>query len=208
MIGQFYDDNKTSQELLENIEVSLTTYRDARIIVQVLCKAFNIPSIEEALRQLVFSKADLNNSVKAYDKRDGKIYGILIFSEFNINQGSPLQFVNPQLSNFLNGSKQVNGHSFVIDERLRGTNLDKKMLLFQKEYLKKYDIIWCGVENGLNTHSYWKRLGFIEAFNNHQAKFYIKSFDKNTMLQILILKMLNESHEKSYHKRETRKTPF
>lgn len=204
MIAQFYNDNKTAKELLDNIEISLTSYNDAKDIVSILCKSFNISSVEEALKQLIFSKADLNNSVKAYDKRDGKIYGILVFSEFNINQGSPLHFINPFLSDVLNDSKQLNGHSFVIDERLRGTNLDKKMLFFQKDYLKTYDIIWCGVENDLNTHSYWQRLGFIEAFHNKEAKFYIKSFNKNIMLQILILKMLNESNEKNFYKRKTR----
>lgn len=195
MITKFYEDGKTKEELLENIEIQLTTFKDAEAIVDILCKTFDIPSFEMGVMQLITSKADLDNSVKVVDKRDNKIYGFLIFSEFEIDKGSPIRYINKNLSNFLLPLKQINGHSFVLDERLRGAKVDKQMLLYQKDYLQQYDIVWCGVENELNTHSYWKRLGFIDAFSNQDAKFYIKSFDKNIMLTLFIMKML--SNEKN-----------
>ena len=197
MITRFYEDGKTKEELLENIEIQLTTFKDAENIVDILCKTFDIPSFEMGVMQLITSKADLENSVKVVDKRDNKIYGFLIFSEFEIDKGSPIRYINKNLSSFLLPLKQINGHSFVLDERLRGTKVDKQMLLYQKDYLQQYDIIWCGVENELHTHSYWKRLGFIDAFSNQDAKFYIKSFDKNIMLTLFIMKMLGNEKNRN-----------
>lgn len=197
MVRHFYNDNKTTNDLLDNIEISLTSYSDAENILEILCKTFEIPSFEDALMQLVITNVDLNNSIKAYDKRDNKIYGILLLGHFDINRGSPLQRVNPFLAKLFKTFNQLNGHSFVIDERLRGCGLDKKILNKSLEYFKQYDIIWCGVEHELNTHNYWKRLGFVELFSNHNAKFYAKSFDKNIMLEILILKLLH--HEKNIY---------
>lgn len=142
---------------------------------------------------MLYSKADLDNSVKLIDKRDNKIYGLLIFSEYPINIGSPIEFINPILSSYLKNYKQLNGHSFIIDERLRGTTFDKRMLLFNMEFLEKYDLIWMGVEKSLKTHNYWKRLGFEEILDIDEAKFYIKRLNKKSMLDIFILKALSEN---------------
>lgn len=109
------------------------------------------------MRQLLYSNADLDNSVKLIDKRDGNIYGLLILSEYNIANGSPLNMYNNDLAHYLSNFKQINGHSFIIDERLRGTTIHKQMLLYNMEYIKQFDMVWLAVEHSLGTDNYWKR---------------------------------------------------
>ena len=119
--NRLVDNELTKEELLQNIEIVSTTYEDAPILTKLLAKCFGLPSQEEALRQLIFSNAQLDKSVKAIDKNNGDIYGFLIFSIFPIHRGSPLLHINPRLGGFLVQFSQINGHSFIIDERFRGT---------------------------------------------------------------------------------------
>lgn len=144
---------------------------------------------------MLYSKADLDNSVKLVDNRDGKIYGLLIFSDYSISNGSPLVSHNYWLNHLLGGYKQVNGHSFIIDERLRGTNFDKKMLFFNIDYLKKYDLIWIAVDKTLKSQNYWKRLGFEEILDINEANFYVNSFNKNILSLIFIFKAISENEK-------------
>jgi hypothetical protein len=89
-----------------------------------------------------------------------------------------------EISQSLEGYKQINGHSFVIDERLRNCGLDKKMLYFNTDFLiKNYDFIWIGVEESLRSKSYWERLGFTKVFEIPEATFYLMPLSK---------KMINE----------------
>lgn len=194
-----HDDNKTKEDLLNHVKIEKTTYKDAYKIISILHSCFGIDSKENALRQLLFSDADLNNSVKVIDERDGKIYGLLIFCKYPIHIGSPLMNYNNKLAHYLMNFSQINGHSFILDERLRGTSIDKKMLKFNYEYLKQFDIIWCAVEKDLKSHSYWKYLGFEEILNIGDAKFYIKASSKKIMLEVFIIKLLSE-REKNYNK--------
>ena len=150
-------DNKSKEELLENVIFEKTSFKDATKIINILHNCFGIDSEQEALRQLLYSKADLDNSVKLIDKRDGEIYGLLILSEYEIDKGSPLRFYNDDLATYLSNLKQLNGHSFIIDKRLRGTPIHKQMLLYNMEYIKQFDLIWLGVEHSLGTDNYWKR---------------------------------------------------
>ena len=191
-----HDDNKTKEDLLNHVKIVKTTYEDAYDIITILNSCFGVRSKEEALQQLLYSKADLDNSVKVIDERDGKIYGILILSEYPIEVGSPIRHFNYDLANHLSRYKQLNGHSFILDERLRGTTIHKKMLLFNKEFIDKYDIVWCAVEKSLKSHNYWKHLGFEEILDIDEAKFYIKPKNKTLMLEIFIIKLLSEQHEK------------
>lgn len=186
----FYDDNKTKDELINNCILCKTSYSDVVEIVKILSKSFSIYSEREVVRQLLYSNADLDNSVKIIDKRDNKIYGLLIFSKFPINAGSPIINFNIKLSDYLSKYTQINGHSFIIDIRLRGTSFDKKMLLFQKDYVNEYDFIWCGVEKELKTHKYWEHLGFVKLFETDEAIFYIYPKDKKLLLDIFILKIV------------------
>lgn len=197
--NQINTDNKTKDELLENVIIEKTTFKDAAKIISILHNCFGISSEQEALRQLLYSKADLDNSVKLIDKRDGQIYGLLIFSEFNIIDGSPLRHINYDLAEYISKLKQVNGHSFILDERLRGTTLHKKMLMFNMEYINQYDLVWLAVEHTLGTDNYWKRLGFEEILSIDEAKFYVLTKNKKDMLEIFILKALSEN-ENNYNK--------
>jgi hypothetical protein len=146
LCNKLVDNELVKEDLLPNIEVVSMTYDDAPMITKLLAKCFNLPSEMEALAQLLYSNAQLDKSVKAIDKRNGDIYGFLIFSIFPIHVGSPIFHVSPKLGGFLVQFKQLNGHSFILDERLRGTGIDKKMLFHQREYLNEYELIWIAVE--------------------------------------------------------------
>lgn len=179
------DNNLTREELLPYMRIQLTSFGDAPHILKILMKSgFNIQNEQEVLYQLLYSNADLNNSVKLIDTRTNEIYGLLIFSNYTLRQGSPLPIISPKLTEILDNFTQLNGFAFVIDERLRGTSLDKKMLTFNKEYIDKYDFIWCAVEEELKSHNYWKKLGFTEILSIPQAKFYIKLGNKNNFADI------------------------
>jgi len=201
LCNRLVDNELTKEELLPNIEVVSTTYEDAPILVELLAKCFNLPSQEVALRQLLYSNAQLDKSVKAIDKRNGDIYGFLIFSIFPIHVGSPILHFNARLGGFLVQFTQLNGHSFILDERLRGTGIDRKMLFHQKEYLEEFELIWIAVERDLKTHSYWKRLGFKELFKIPEATFYGILNDK--IVSNDIYRIIDElKDEENHYKRE------
>ena len=191
-INNLHSDGKTKEELLEHIKITKTSYSDVVEILDILSKTFNIDE-HEALRQLLYSKADLDNSVKLIDKRDNKIYGLLIFSLFQIQNGSPIANINPFLSDYLCEFSQLNGHSFVIVERVRGCGVVNEMLMFQKKYIDKFDIVWCGVENDLKSHKYWERLGFLPIIEDNHGIFYVKTKDKKMMIDIFIIKVLTKN---------------
>lgn len=176
--NRLVDNDLNREEILQNVEIVKTTYQDAAKLTELLAKCFGIPNQEEALRQLIYSNAQLDESVKVIDKRNGDIYGFLIFSLFPMHIGSPIMHINAKLGGFLIQFKQINGHSFILDERLRGTGIDKKMLLFNKEFVDKFEFIWCAVEESLHTDNYWKRLGFKNIFSMPQASFYALFNDK------------------------------
>ena len=176
----------TKEEILQNIEIVSTSYEDAPKITELLARCFDLPNQETALRQLIYSDARLDKSVKVIDKRNGDIYGFLLFSNFPIHVGSPLLHLNPRLGEFLAQFSQINGHSFIIDERLRGTGIDKKMLYLQKEFLDEYDMIWAAVEKSLKSVPYWHKLGFVDIFKDANATFLGFFKDKK------IIEIINE----------------
>lgn len=177
MIHLFHQvcDSQTSQkELLDNIEITNTSKEDYDSIVSILSKCFDL-SHNEANFQLHTTNVDLDNSVKVIDKRNGDIYGLLILCRFNITKGSPILQLKPIIGTILGQYDNVNGHSFIIDQRLRGIGIDKQMLNHCKGFVSQFKFIWCGVESSLKSHNYWKRLGFVECLDIGEAKFYIKS---------------------------------
>jgi hypothetical protein len=174
LCNKLVDNNLTKEGLLERVEIRKTSTEDLVQICKTLAKAFDLSCDSEAYGQLCQSKALLEDSVKLVDKESGEIYGLLIFCEYPIKLGSPISFLEKELSEYLDRYAQVNGHSFIIDERLRGTNLDKQMLYFNIKFLRdNYDFIWMGVERDLKTHDYWKRLGFVDIFEIPEAVFYL-----------------------------------
>jgi len=179
LCNRLVNNKLTRNELLERVEIKKTTPDDLENICETLSKAFDMHSSKEAYFQLAQSRARLNESVKLVDKYTGDLYGLLMFCENPIKYGSPIMEMENGIAEYLDGFSQVNGHSFVIDERLRGTGLDKRMLFFNIEYLvKNYDLIWIAVESSLRTHSYWQRLGFVELFRIPEAVFYILPLNK------------------------------
>ena len=184
LCNKLVDNDLAREDLLGRVEIRKTSVEDLEQICKVLAKSFNLSSHLEALFQLGNSKARLDESVKLVDKETGDIYGLLIFTEYPIDRGSPIRMVESGISEFLSDYKQANGHSFIIDERLRNCGLDKKMLYFNTDFLiKNYDFIWIGVEESLRSKSYWERLGFTKVFEIPEATFYLIPLSK---------KMINE----------------
>ena len=197
LCNRLVDNGLTKEEILQNIEITSTSYEDAPKITELLAKCFALPNQEIALRQLIYSDALLDKSVKAIDKKTGDIYGFLIFCNFPIHVGSPIFHINPKLGGFLVQFSQLNGHSFILDERLRGTGIDKKMLKFQKEFLDEYELIWCAVEKDLKSHGYWKRLGFKELFKIPEASFY--AIFNDNLISDDIYCIINELKDEENH---------
>ena len=184
LCNKLVDNDLAREDLLGRVEIRKTSVEDLEQICKVLAKSFNLSSHLEALFELGNSKARLDESVKLVDKETGDIYGLLIFTEYPIDRGSPIRMVESGISEYLSDYKQVNGHSFIIDERLRNCGLDKKMLYFNTDFLiKNYDFIWIGVEESLRSKSYWERLGFTKVFEIPEATFYLIPLSK---------KMINE----------------
>lgn len=184
LCNKLINNDLTRKELLERVEIRKTSEKDLGQICKTLAKSFNLSSELEALFQLENSNVILNESIKLVDKETDDIYGLLIFTEYPIDKGSPIRMVESGITQYLSDYKQVNGHSFIIDERLRNSGLDKKMLHFNVDFLiENYDFIWIGIEESLRSKSYWKRLGFVEVFTIPEASFYLMPLSK---------KMINE----------------
>ena len=182
LCNKLVDNELTKEDLLGKIEICKTSKDDFEEICNTLAKAFNLSSPSEAKFQLNNGLVNLDESVKLIDRKTKEIYGLLIFCEYPISIGSPIMFKERNLGLFLDRFKQLNGHSFVIDERLRGCGVDKQMLYFNNEFIKEqYDILWIAVENSLRTHNYWKRLGFIEVFEIDEATFYMIPLNKKVL---------------------------
>ena len=184
LCNKLIDNDLSRKDLLERVEIHKTSIYDLENICKTLAKAFDLKSPLVVLHQLINSNAILSESIKLVDKYTNEIYGLLIFTEYPIQVGSPIQMKEKEISQSLDGYKQINGHSFVIDERLRNCGLDKKMLYFNTDFLiKNYDFIWIGVEESLRSKSYWERLGFTKVFEIPEATFYLMPLSK---------KMINE----------------
>ena len=173
------DNDLSGDKILGRIEIGKTDERDLMAIGRVVAKAFQLPSENHAVIEMMNANVLLEESVKLYDRTTGDIYGVLIFCEDNISYSTGLEFHDENLSRYLEGFKQVNGYAFVIDSRLRNHGLDNKMLKYNLSYfVKNYDFIWCGVEHGLNTDRYWERKGFSKVFEGGDASFYMFPFNK------------------------------
>lgn len=165
---------ESQKELLPYLKITKTTYEDIWEILRILVQCFKIPSKLEAYKYLYEHKVNMLNSVKLIDTRTNEVYGLLLLGEAKVSKMLPLTHQNPLLHKILNEFKQLNGIAFIIDERLRGCLFDKKMLYHNIDYIKNFNIVWCGVDTNLNTHKYWKRLGFFEIIDLPFAKFYAK----------------------------------
>ena len=187
LTNRLINNDLTKEDLLKRVEIQKASNDDIDAICNTLAKAFALSSPKEAYFQLKNSAARLDESIKLVDKENGDIYGLLIFTEYPITIGSPLVMVNRNLAEFLNQFKHLNGHSFIIDERLRGCGLDKKMLYFNRDFIiNNYDLLWIGVERDLRSHAYWKRLGFVEIFRIEEAVFYLIPLSEKLIKEYLL----------------------
>lgn len=192
------DDNFSKCDLLNNIEIKKTTFKDFKEIAILLQKAFNLKSLEDSVRQLIYSQINLDISFKLVNKINNKIYGMLLFSNNDINNGIPMFMIKqPHLSNYLKNFKIINGFAFIIDKRLRNCGIDKKMLNISSNELLDYDFIWCGVQQNLKSHNYWKKIGFKKFFNYMDIDFYLRKVNNNSLIDIFILKILDKIYEKN-----------
>ena len=186
LCNKLIDNDLSRKDLLERVEIKKTSKNDLYQICNTLAKAFDLSSDAEAFQQLTQSNALLDESIKLVDKENGDIYGLLMFCEYPIKVGSPISFEEPNLSQYLDNFSQVNGHSFIIDERLRGTSLDKKMLFHNINFLKdNYDLVWIGVEKSLRTLTYWHFFGFTDIFITKEATFLMLPLSNKLISKIL-----------------------
>lgn len=179
--GKLQNNNLTRNELLENIIICKTTTDDLFEIAKILNDNMGVHNPFFAIQQLLDSKIIINESIKLVDKRNGDIYGLLILSDFTLDKGTPMKFIDPMTIKVLKGISQINGFLFVIDERLRGTNLDKKMIKMSMPYINHFDFIWVGVERDLKSHNYWKHLGMYKILEINEAIFYGKILKKELL---------------------------
>lgn len=200
----FYNDKKTSQEIIDNIKFDSITENDLCTISSIIHKTFHTPTVKDAYKQLLYSNINFEQSIKAIDTRDGKIYGVLIFSHQSIYDALP-RLKNDLFWEIFShfNLKQAQGVVFAVDPRLYGTSIHKLLRTEQETYLKQQDIIWCGVNNDLKSHDYWKRLGFIPIFKDLFVTFYIKIMNNNTWLNIFIAIILLYVYEKNMCYRAT-----
>lgn len=214
-------DNKTREELLENVEISKMTYEDIYEAIRIIAHTFQIDDYTQinhhvfnlVEEELTMSRVNFDESVKLYDKRDGKIYGIVIYSHFPLHKGSPIleSEATRMIGEYLMDFSQINGFAFIIDKRLRGTGLDKKMIMYNYKWLETFDFIWCATDVDAKTNEYWKRWGGMEILTTDEASFYIKNMSKKNMDDVFILKMLSEKKkrdEKDNYNREEREVSY
>lgn len=197
-----YDD-KNKAELIENAEIKNTEPSDFGEIVRILSHTFEYDGYGMPPHQILnlmemelrSSRVDLENSVKLVDKRDGKIYGLLVFSHYNLATGSPLltRKSTAMIAEYLMGYSQINGFAFLIDKRLRGVGLDRKMIVFAEPFLKQFDFVWCATEYESKSNAYWQRYGFVQIWEDEDSCFYIRNTGKSNMNDVLILKMASEA---------------
>jgi len=179
------DNNLTREELLERVVIKKTTNRDFDAMCRTIMIGFDLSHLYDAEEQLTNSQAYMNESVKLVDKYTGDIYGLLTLSDFPITVGSPIMSYEPEIGKYLSRYNQVNGHSFILDKRLRGLGFDLKMLNFNLKFVTdNFDFVWCGVEATLKSNNYWERMGFIELFNIPVATFYIRPLSKKFLNDI------------------------
>lgn len=181
--GMLVKNSLTREDILSRCEVTNTNAGDAWRMCETVATSFGLEDGNEAAMQFMRSNVLLDKSVKFCDKDSGEIYGLLTLSEFNIAEGSPIMLLDRELGIFLSKYKQLNGHSFILDERVRNSGIDKKMLMYDFNFLREnYDFIWCGVENTLKSHNYWKRIGFVDILTIDEATFYLLPLNEKLLV--------------------------
>ena len=172
-----HDDNLTKHDIVARCVLDYTSIFDMFKVANIMHKCFKIPTPEESLNYLKEINADLEHSVKYYNPETNDVYALLLMANNRFDTSIPnLEKQSPLVPLMFNDFKQKEGAAFIIDKRIRNIGLDKMMLdayKNTKDY-KNHDLIWCGVNHELKSHNYWKRLGFLNFYNDHAASFYLK----------------------------------
>ena len=168
----------TSEELLNKVEVSFMSYCDVYQLAELMTKCFGVSTECFAVEQLIMSRALINNSVKVFNPETDEIYGFLILSRFNLDDGSPIKQIESSLCEFLSQFSQIHGFAFVLDKRLRNQGIDKQMIEMVKPFIESFDFVWLAVDSDLRSDAYWRRMGFRVLFSLPDATFYGR-FNKN-----------------------------
>lgn len=171
--GIIWKDGKSTEEILKNLSISRLTENDIEQVGEISAACLPVSDAHEAIEQFYMTHGNIRQSIKAYDRTTGQIYGILLLSDYPICCGSPILDFKPELGKQLMHKRGINGFSFVIDGRLRGTDAHRRMLNSALPFVSQFEYIWCAVADELKTHNYWKRLGFKEILVIPEAKFYI-----------------------------------
>lgn len=165
----------TEDEMFDNVVLRECDPSDILNVADAVMKTFGLPTLDMTLRTFDEHKVDLYNSVLAVDAFTDEIYGVLLFAYHPLS--SEIRKNDISFQDFLQTLDMVEGHAFLLDERLRGKGIDKEMLDFAKPFLNTFDAVWCGVDNDMKSHKYWERLGFKKMGENHNACFYMKATD-------------------------------
>lgn len=182
--GKLQENDLSKEELLDNIEIKKTTPKDLLEVTRILSENMGLDNPLFAFHQLVDSNINLFETIKVVDKRDDKIYGLLVLANQNIDRGTPIERFMPETYEAFKFYTQLNGFLFLLDERLRGENIDRQMVKMALPFIKTFDIIWVGVEKSLKSHNYWKHLGMHKLFEIPQAIFYCEILNKNILSDI------------------------
>lgn len=204
MEDKLQENDLTTEELIERVEVDYMNYCDVPQIAKLMTMGFGVSTECFAIEQLVRTRAMMEHSVKVYDKKTNEIYGFLILSNHNLNDGSPIRFVEPTMAEFMSAFTQVHGYAFVLDKRLRNKGYDRKMISLVSKFIQLFDFTWLAVDGDLRSGPYWKRLGFRELFTIPEATFYAK-FSENVENADIYYETIFFNSEDHSNKRETRK---
>ena len=101
LTNKFGDIEMPTNELLSNIKITSTNKNDIAKIIEFISKSWGMSGNFEAFQQIVHANAELGKSVKAVDKRNGEMYGLLLLAHYPIQHGSPIIGEYSILANYL-----------------------------------------------------------------------------------------------------------
>lgn len=117
--GIIWKDGRTTDEIISNLVIGKLNANDIEQIGQISATCLPVNSADEAIEQFYMTHGIINQSIKAYDKDSGRIYGMLLFSDYPIYCGSPMLDFKPDLANELKNKRGINGFSFCVRWKIK-----------------------------------------------------------------------------------------
>lgn len=120
---------------------------------------------------IAFADVDFSKSIAA--SINGELIGILLVSDRQIQDIlDEAEIVDQKTDlNAFKSSVGAEGVLFLIDPRFRGNGLDKK-LIYEFKKTTSCNYVMASVYESLNTHNYWKRMGFVEVATMNDGDLY------------------------------------